>query len=186
MRAEVHHPFFINMETILSLLALLVTILAMFFIILEFSVVIVGHYKGAPFVRSRKDKVRTMIELAGIKPAEFVIDLGSGDGTLVIEAAKRGAKAVGVEFNPFLVWYSRYQIRRHKNLRAKIIREDLYNYPLHDADIIFVYLLPETLNRLKGKLEKEVKPGTRIVSNAFPIPGWIPAKEKDNVFLYHA
>lgn len=171
------------MAIFLSLLALLVTILATFFIILEFSVIIVSHYRGAPFVRSRKDRIESMFELADIKAGEFVVDLGSGDGTLVVKAAKLGARAHGVEVDPFLVSYSRWKTRIYKN--AKIERENIYNYPLRNADVIFVYLLPETLDKIKGKLEREAKPGTRIISNAFPIPGWIPAKEKNNVFLYH-
>lgn len=170
------------MTILLSLIALLVIILAAFFVILEFSVIIIGHYKGAPFVRSKKDRVRAMIELARIKPGEFAADLGSGDGILVIEAAKEGARACGVEVNPFLVWFSRWRIQRYKN--AEIKRENIYNFPLHDANIIFMYLLPSTIARLKSKLEKEVKPGTRIISNAFPVPGWDITEEENKVFLY--
>ena len=160
-------------------------IFAVIFLIFEIYVVIIGHLKGAPYVRSSRKKIDAMITAAGIKPGEVVIDLGSGDGTLLIESAKKGAKAIGVDINPFLVWYSRTRARLaglEKNI--KIFRGDFRDYPLKDADVIFVYLWPETLASLKNKFTKELKPGARIISNAFRIPEFQETKKQNGVFYY--
>ena len=140
---------------------------------------------GAPYVRSQKKKISTMLELARITPGETALDLGSGDGSLVIEAARQGANATGIEINPFLIWYSRQRIRRAgvtKN--ARVARANLFKYPCTDTNVIFIYLWPETLVRLEKKLEHELSPGSRIISNGFPISGWNPILVKDEVYLY--
>ncbi len=158
---------------------------AILFLVIEIYAVIIGHLAGAPFVRSRKEKIKTMIELAQLKPRETVLDLGSGDGSIVIEAAKSGAHAVGIEINPFLVWYSRWRIKRAGlENRAQIIQKNFCDFTLNDADVIFLYLWPSTIEKLKEKLRRELKPEARIVSNGFPIKGWNPIMEKDKVYLY--
>lgn len=153
--------------------------------VFDIYVVIIGHLKGAPYVPSSRRRVKKMIELADLKPGENVVDLGSGDGKILIEVARRGCYAIGLEINPFLVWYSRW---RTKSLglsdRVKVFRKNFYTYPLHEADAIFVYLWPETVNKLVPKFLRELKPGTRVVSNAFTISGWTPIAASDNVFLY--
>lgn len=126
-----------------------------------------------------------MLELAQIKPGEKVIDLGSGDGSLVTEAAGRGAEAIGVEINPFLVWYSRWRIKK-ANLqdKTKIIRGDFRNFSLDQANVVFLYLWPETVAKLKEKLIRELRPGARVISNGFPLAGWHPQAAENGVFLY--
>mgnify|MGYP001611699680 CR=1 FL=1 len=167
-------------------LALTLTLFGAAFLVVEIWVIIWGHYKGAPFIRSPRKKIDAMFELAGVKAGETVVDLGSGDGTLVIEAAKRGAKAVGVEINPLLVWYSRRKIKKAGlQERAQIVKCDLRNYPLHDTDVIFLYLLSGTLEGLREKLSGELKSGARIISNSFPLSEQRVIMEKDGVFLYH-
>ena len=156
-------------------------------IIFIFSATIWGDLQGAPFVRSRKDRIRTMLELADIRQGTRVLELGSGDATLVIAAAKKGANAQGVEINPFLVWYSGRKIKR-AGLQAniQIIREDFYHLSLSEKnpDVVFLYLLPRTLQKIKEKLLVELKPGTRIISNAFHIEGFTPSLHRDGVYLY--
>jgi 2-polyprenyl-3-methyl-5-hydroxy-6-metoxy-1,4-benzoquinol methylase len=173
------------MTILLSIVALLIVIFAALFVILEFSVIIISHYKGAPFVRSKKDRIRAMLELAQIKPGEKVVDLGSGDGIMVFESARLGAKATGIEVNPFLVWYSRFRTKQnHLAGKASFIRKNFRDVHLEEFDVIFLYLLPSTVESLKEKLAKELRPGTRVVSNAFPIVGWKPVAQKGQVFLY--
>jgi predicted methyltransferase len=141
--------------------------------------------KDVPYVPTKPDSLHIMMEMAGVKSGECIMDLGSGDGALVIEAARRGARAVGVEYNPFLVWYSRGRIRwADLDGKAKIIRGDFWQTPLSDADILLLYLTPPTLSRLKEKFSRELTTGTRIVTNTYPIPGWTPVKEREGVFLY--
>lgn len=141
--------------------------------------------KFAPFSRSNRRKIKIMFELAAVKPGEVVIDLGSGDGTLVFEAARRGARAIGIEINPLLVWISRWRAQR-QNVRDKvtIVRGDVQNYPLHDADVIFLYLMPRGMSELRSKFVSEAKKGSRIVSNSFLIPDMMPLKEVGGVYLY--
>lgn len=172
-------PFF------LFAFSLLLVLFGMVFFIFEVYVIIIGHLKGGPFIRSAKKRIATMLELAAIQPGERVVDLGSGDGTLVLEAARRGAYATGVEINPFLVWYTRLRIKKAGlSGRASVIRGDLWRYPLSDTDVVLLYLLPSTMEKLKEKLARELPPHARIVSNAFILPDWTPAVEKNSVFLY--
>ena len=86
-----------------------------------------GYYKGAPYVRSQKNRIKTMLELAQIRPGETVVDLGSGDGILIREAVKQGAKAIGVEINPLLAWYSK---RKISSKNCCIIRCNIHDYSL--------------------------------------------------------
>jgi len=175
---------------LISFIAFLISVsaiilFAVLFLIFEIYVVVIGQLKGAPYVSSDRKKIELMLELAGIRPDELVVDLGSGDGSLVREAASRGARAVGIEVNPFLVYYSRWRIKRSGLAeKAQIIHGDLRRYPLQEADALFVYLLPKTLLKLKEKFIKELKPGARIISNGFPIPGWHPQLSKNGVFRY--
>lgn len=158
---------------------------ALLFLVFLLSVTVIGHYFGAPFIRSDKKKIKTMLDLAEIKPDNVVVDLGSGDGSLVIEAAKQGARAVGIEINPFLVWYSQWRARRlgvHNN--ASFMRKNFRRYPLKEADVVFLYLWPSTIEELKHKLAHELKPGARIISNSFPIPEWTAIMKRDNTYLY--
>lgn len=145
----------------------------------------IGHWRGAPFVSSSKEQIRVMLRLADIKPEDTVMDLGSGNGTLLMEATKKGSRAIGIEMNPFLVWYSRFRIR-HSDFKSAITihRGDLYRFPLHSADVVFLYLLPHTVADLRKKLSEELKPGSRVISNGFPILGWPVLKEESHVYLY--
>ncbi len=146
---------------------------------------ILSYYKGAPFSRSKKERIDTMLKLAEIKPGKVIVDLGSGDGVLIREAAKRGAKAIGVEINPFLVLYSKLKIfQQGLNKNCKVIWGDLFHYPLDKANVVFIYLFPKTVEKLKEKFIKELKPGAFIISNGFPIPEWKIEKKENKVFLY--
>ena len=163
----------------------LILLLAGLFLLFDFYVVIIGHLKGAPYVPSSRKRVRKMIELAELKPGEIVVDLGSGDGKILIEAAKLGCFATGLEINPFLVWFSRFRAARNGlSGKIKILRQDLNKYSLNEADVVFVYLWPETIDKLSAKFSRELKPESRLVSNAFSLSGIEPYKKEDNVFLY--
>lgn len=166
-------------------ISFLLVLAAGIFLLFVIYATVVGHFKGAPFVKSGKGNIKVMLELAEIKVGEKVIDLGSGDGTLCIEAAKAGAIAVGIEFNPFLVLLSRWKARKAGlSDNVHIIRTDFRRYPLSDASVVFLYLWPETIDLLKEKLARELKPGSRIVSNSFPIKGWTSVVERERVYLY--
>lgn len=168
-----------------SFTALVLAVFGLVFIFFEFWVGIISDIKGAPFVRSKKDKIQTMIRLADIKPGMRIMDLGSGDGSILIEAARAGAAGTGVEINPFLVPYSQWRIRRAGFADTiHILKQDFRAADLSNADVIFVYLLPRALKKLESRFAQDLTPGTRIISNSFKLPGWRPETVEDNVYRY--
>jgi len=169
-------------------------VLAVFFTLLAAGIVffilyatVIGLMMGAPFVRSKREKIARMIVYARITPQDTVMDLGSGDGSLVIAAARAGAGAViGVEMNPLLVWYSRIRIRRARlQCRARVMCGNFYATALGGTDVVLLYLLPSAVEHLREKMERELKSGSRVVSSIFSIQGWTPVRQEDGVFLYH-
>lgn len=131
---------------------------------------------GAPYVPSPQSIVARMLELAGVDGSDFVIDLGSGDGRIVLTAAKVfGARGLGVEIREDLVRQSRQAAARlGVDDQVRFVHQDLFDTDLSGADVVTIYLLPETVNRLKGKLLRELRSGTRVVSHDYPIEGWQP------------
>jgi SAM-dependent methyltransferase len=118
--------------------------------------------------------VNKMLEISGVTSKDFVIDLGSGDGRTVIAAAKLGANATGIEFNPDMVALSRKKAEEAGvSERAKFIQADLFGYDLSQASVITMFLLPEINLKLRPEL-LNLKPGTRIVSNTFTMGEWEP------------
>jgi SAM-dependent methyltransferase len=118
-----------------------------------------------------------MLSIAKVTPQDFVIDLGSGDGRTVITAAKRGARALGIEYNPDMVALSKKNAERAGlSARAEFIEADLYEYDFSRATVITMFLLPEINLKLRPRL-LELKPGTRIVSNTFTMGDWEPDLE---------
>ncbi|MFQ6010694.1 MAG: rRNA adenine N-6-methyltransferase family protein, partial [Nitrososphaerales archaeon] len=129
-----------------------------------------------PFVESPMEVVRRMLQLAKVGEEDLVYDLGSGDGRTVIASCNEfGAQAVGVELRADLVKRSKDEIKRLEiTERGKIVQTDLFNFDLSDATVITLYLNTSTNTRLKPKLEKELRDGTRVVSHDFEITGWKP------------
>ena len=138
-----------------------------------------------PFVQSSWQRVEIMMEFARIEKGEKAVDLGSGDGRLVIEMAKKGAEAHGFEIRKELVKKSRDTIRKANLSESAFIHHaNFWGVNLYPFDVITIYGLPFLMARLGTKLEKEAKPGARIISNAFHIRTWYPKKQRDGVFLY--
>ena len=129
----------------------------------------------APFVTTPEDVVERMLALAGTGPADYVIDLGSGDGRIVIAAAKLGAKGLGVEIDGKLVEVSRENAKRAGVAGlAQFVEGDVLLTDLSRATVVTIYLLPSLIDRLQPKFLDELRPGTRIVSHAFAMKGWNP------------
>ncbi len=161
------------------------------FIIIQLGFVIylvyfcVAFLSGAPFVPSTNPVAEKMVELAHIKKGQTIYDLGSGDGRILKLAADRGAHAIGLEINPWLVLITnlRYGFGKYR----KIISTHWRNFWRQDyshADIVFVYLLPWHMNRLADKLKKEMKPGTLVITNSFIIPGWKQIRQDASLHVY--
>jgi len=133
----------------------------------------ISLFFGAPYVKSKKKVRERMLKIARIKENDIIFDLGSGDATLLIEAAKRYdfKRACGIEINPFLVFISKIKIMISGTKDKVEIKQN--NFLIEDlsrATIIFSYLLPGIQIKLGEKFKKQLRPGTRIISYAFPFP----------------
>ena len=133
-----------------------------------------GAANLAPYIPTPQILVERMLEAGHVKPGDTVYDLGSGDGRIVITAAQKfGARAVGVEIRADLC---RIATEKIKSLglddRVQMVQGDAMRVDLSPADVVTLYLLTSSNERLKPNLEKYLKPGARVVSNEFPIKGW--------------
>lgn len=128
--------------------------------------------KDVVWVPTPEAMVAVMLDMAKVTPDDVVVDLGSGDGRLVIAAAKRGAKARGVEYNPEMVRLSKQRARdAGVHERATFVEGDMFEADIADATVMAVFLLTENMRRLQDRF-LSLRPGTRIVSNTFGIPEW--------------
>ena len=130
----------------------------------------------APFITTPEEVVQRMLQLAGTGPGDLVVDLGSGDGRIVIAAAEKfGARGLGIELDASLVEKSRDNARRAKVAeRASFVHGDVLATDISQATVVTVYLLPGLINQLQPRFLAALRPGTRIVSHAFGMTGWKP------------
>ena len=137
--------------------------------------------KLAPYYPTPETIVVKMLELGGLKPGEKMFDLGSGDGRIVIAAAQKfHAAAVGVELDKDLCRQSLERIRKlglKKN--AKIVEGDIFKQDYSSADLVTVYLLPNSNDKVQPLLERQLKKGARVVAHDFEFRGWTPARVED-------
>jgi precorrin-6B methylase 2 len=130
--------------------------------------------KDVVWVPTPQTLVDKMLDMAKVTPQDFLMDLGSGDGRTVITAAKRGLRAMGIEYNPDMVQLSIANAAgAGVSDRAKFVKADLYETDFSQATVITMFLLPEINMKLRPKL-LDMKPGTRIVSNSFRMEDWEP------------
>ena len=133
-----------------------------------------------PFVPTPSAVVDEMLELANVGPNDVIYDLGSGDGRIIITAAKRyGARGVGVDIDPQRVKEARGNAK-HRGVadRVEFHEGDLFELDLSEATVVTLYLLPEVNMRLRPKLWRELKPGTRVVSHSFNMGDWEPLQTR--------
>jgi len=128
--------------------------------------------KDVIWVPTPQALVEKMLDMGKVTARDYVIDLGSGDGRTVITAAKRGAKALGIEYNPDMVELSkRNAAKEGVSDRASFVKADLFESDFSQAQVITMFLLPDINIRLRPKI-LDLKPGTRIVSNSFTMGDW--------------
>src|SRR5690348_15186041 len=143
-----------------------------------------------PYVPTPQSVVEAMLALANLHAGDVLVDLGSGDGRIVITAAKQfGARAIGVELDHALANESRSTAdREHVSARAEFVEGDLFRQDLHNASVVTLYLTPSVNLRLKPKLLKELAPGSRIVSHRFDMGSWQPDRtivvDGETVYLW--
>lgn len=149
--------------------------------------------KLAPYVASPARVVDRMLELAAIKPGETVYDLGCGDGRILIAAVQKyKAKAVGVEISPKLVAEAKSRIEKVGiSDQAHVIEGDLLKTDLAGADVVTIYLATSLNEELRPRLEKFLKPGARVISHDYAVPGWKATKtdyslgaQKHRIYVY--
>src|SRR5688500_7352539 len=130
--------------------------------------------KDVVWVPTPQSLVDKMLEMAKVTPKDYVIDLGSGDGRTVITAAKRGSKALGIEYNPDMVELSkRNAAKEGVSDKATFMKADLFETDFSQAQVITMFLLPSINIKLRPKI-LDMRPGTRIVSNSFDMEEWKP------------
>jgi SAM-dependent methyltransferase len=134
--------------------------------------------KLAPYVSSPARVVDRMLELANIKPGETVYDLGSGDGRVLIAAVEKyKAHAVGVEISPKLVVMASNNIQKAGITdQARVMQGDVMEADLNGADVVIIYLATSLNAKLRPRFERLLKPGARVISHDYAVPGWKPTR----------
>lgn len=150
--------------------------------------VLVPLTTGLPWVPSRDKRIRRALQLAEVHPGEIVYDLGAGDGRVLVLAAREfGARGVGIEVSPMHCLIARLRALLTGTSRQIQMRcANMYSYPLANADVVYVYATPEHAARLQPHLERQLKPGARVVTLSAEMKGWQPDQidRGDLVFLY--
>ena len=149
-----------------------------------------GEPGDVPYVPTPPEVVEAMLKLAGVKSSDVVYDLGSGDGRIVIAAAEKfHARGVGVDINPERIQEAEENARKAGvTERVRFIKGDLFEADIKDATVVTLYLLSDVNLRLRPKLLKELRPGSRVVSHSFDMGDWKPDKQIEvngrRVFLW--
>jgi SAM-dependent methyltransferase len=143
---------------------------------------------GAEWLPTRMKIVRRMLDMASVTKDDVLYDLGSGDGRIIITAAEEfGARAFGIEVDPIRLFWSRLRVRR-RGLASRVHVKwgNFFKKDLSEATVVTLYLFQSTNDRLAEKLERELRPGTRVISYVFVFKNWEPiaVDEKMSLFLY--
>lgn len=165
---------------------LLFLLLGMVFTVIGFQIYTQFIQPGAIYYPTTDLTVERMLELAKVGPKDTLVDLGSGDGRILIAAAKRGAKAVGYEINPFLVKRSRLFIRQAGVEKLATVEwKSFWKADFEKVTVVAVYLFPHLMNRLQKLLDKKIKHPIRVVSNDYCFPKLSAAKRDHKAYLYY-
>ena len=159
-----------------SILYILVIILELLFAI-GFSIytffLIYSNLKGSPYVPTKMKEVRTILEHAKLKPKSLFYELGSGDGRVSRLAAKEyRVRAVGVDVNPLLNGYAKLLARIQKIRNVTFLTQNIFATDLQNANVLYLFLMPKLIEKLRMKLDKELPKSTLVISHGFNIIGW--------------
>ncbi|MCC7153815.1 MAG: methyltransferase domain-containing protein [Bryobacterales bacterium] len=126
-----------------------------------------------PYVQTPAEVVDKMMEIARVTPADTLIDLGCGDGRIVIAAARRGARSIGYDLDPERIAEAREQASRAGVAAlASFVQADFFKAGISRATVLTMFMIPTVVERITPRLESDLAPGTRVVSHSFPIKGW--------------
>jgi len=169
------------------LVVLIISLFAVlgFFIVLFVSFVLVLIFWGAPFLPTHKQRIERALRLVKLRPGQKITDMGSGDGRVLIACAKKGARAFGFEINPFLVWKARLNIKREGLGDLAVCQwKSFWAQDFSSFDVVFVYGITHIMKKLEKKLQKELKPGAKVVSFIFSFPNWQPETKEKGIYIY--
>lgn len=138
---------------------------------------------GAPYLPTLRPQVKAAIELANLKPGETLLDLGCGDGKMLIAAAQLGVNSVGYELNPMLAIIAWLRTIRYRE-NVQVVWGDFWHSTWPPAEVIFVFLLEKYMQRLDTKIMQLKHKPVKLVSFAFQVPGKRAIREKQGVYLY--
>ncbi len=151
-------------------------------------IVIFPTFFGAPWHPTSKKKIREILEFCQPIKGQTIIDLGSGDGRVVIMAAKEySLHGIGLEIDPFKVWFAKLKARwEGVDDRVTILRKNIFEYNYGEADILFIYLTHQAIDKLFPKILNQLKPEVKIICYRFCLKGLQPQKvnQQKNIFLY--
>lgn len=133
---------------------------------------IYSHIVGAPYVTTTFNQVKKMTHAYPFPHNVYTVELGSGDGRFLRYVAKKyQANGYGVDLNPVVVWWSNILARIDK-VKVRFYRKNIFSVSLNEADVVYLFLLPEVIVKLRPKLEDELKKGVLVISHGFKIDGW--------------
>lgn len=138
---------------------------------------------GAPYLPTLRPQINVALDLAGLEAGDTLLELGCGDGRVVLAAARRGLKVVGYELNPLLTSIAWLRTRRYRR-QVRIIWGDYWHAAWPPADAIFVFLIQKYMKKLDTKIVQYKHKPVKLASFAFEVPGKQPAKRKAGIFLY--
>jgi ubiquinone/menaquinone biosynthesis C-methylase UbiE len=164
---------------------LIVQFLLILILIAIIGILLYAMVRGAPYAPLGKQKIETMLKLLNVKSGEKAVDLGSGDGRIVVGMAKKGAIAHGYEINPLLVLIAKWKIKKlGLQNNAHIYWGDFWGKNLSSFDIVTVYLAPHSMKPVEEKIRRELKSNARVAVNYSPFPTWKPKKTLEKIYLY--
>ncbi|HTM67845.1 MAG TPA: hypothetical protein VL426_00960 [Candidatus Binatia bacterium] len=171
---------------ILTVIQALLALAAVGYIVwLTYLFAVPGYAEGPPYVPTKASAAAAMLSLLGASQGETVIDLGSGDGRLLIAAAKTGCRAVGYELNlPLVLWSRLTALRQGVGRSVRVRWGNFWKADLSRADVVMVFGFSTMMERLGGKFAAELRPGARIICERYALPGWTPLAERDGIYLY--
>lgn len=165
---------------------LLFLILSLLISFITYKAYINIFHPGAIYYPSTDLAVSRLLKLAQVGPGDTLVDLGSGDGRILIAAGRLGVNAIGYEINPFLVRYSRRLIREAKLEKLiKVYWKSFWAADLSQASVVIVYLFPHLMNRLQSSLEKKIDHPIRLVANEYPFLKLQATKKYHRIYLYN-
>lgn len=138
----------------------------------------------APYIPTKYKKIKDILKLAGVKKNKIFYELGSGDGRVVIEAAKLGALSLGIEQSWIRVLMSRLKVRKLGLSNTKFYHGNIFQFRYSSADVVYIYMLQDCVDLLERILKQELKKGAKIITQRYHFKNWKPIKTKDNFWIY--